>query len=382
VLPSQVPLYLQEFKGNSARAISVSLQPVDRAIYGREVQIRDLAQRLVYALAADAKRIDLPLPVSQANDDVGSVSEPDELLIVLRTILTTLTQTKYRGRVTLADGIEAFLFDRQGQGIIALWSRGDSARPRELAINLGQRPVRLDLWGNAAPLLNSDNTTGGRVLLDVGTMPIFLIDIDGQQAQLRASVAIDQPLMESSFHPHERRIRFTNSYDQAISGTLRLHGPEGWTFNPPNLGFTLNPGESFDRAVSLQFPYNCVAGNKTLRCEFTLASDKNATFSVPLAMKLGLTDVGMQTTALRDGRDIMIQQVITNYGERPINYSAFAMYPGQARQERVVTQLAPGATTIRRYRFHNVPRTPDGAARVGLKELEGTRILNDLVAIE
>lgn len=382
VLPDQIPLYLQEFKGKPDRTISVSLEPLDRAKYGRAEQIRDFAQRLVYTLSADAPRIDLPLPVTLSSDDVGSVSEPDELLIVLRTMLATLNGAKYRGRVSLADGIEAFLFDRQGQGIIALWSRGDSKEPREIVLNLGERPVRLDLWGHAAPLLNSDHVEGGRILLSVGAMPIFLVDIDGRQAQLRASVSIDQPLMESSFHPHERRIRFTNPYDRAITGSLHLHGPDAWTFNPPTFNFTLNPGETFDRTVTMQFPFNCVAGSKTIRCEFVLAGEKNPTFGVPLTLKLGLTDVGMQTIALRDGRDIIVQQMVTNYGDHPINYSAFAIYPEQARQERVVTDLAPGATTIRRYRFHNVPHTPNGAVRVGLKELEGNRILNDLVAVE
>lgn len=382
VLPDQIPLYLQEFKGKPERAISVSLQPLDRATYGREVQIRDLARRLIYTLSADAQRVDFPLPVTLSSDDVGAVSEPDELLIVMRTMLATLAGTRYQGRVQLGEGIEAFLFDRNGQGIIALWSRGDAKEPRELALNLGQRPVRVDLWGHAAPLLNSDHIEGGRVLLSVGTTPIFLMDIDGRQAQLRASVAIDQPLLESSFHPHERKIHFTNPYDRAISGTIHLHGPDGWTINPPTLSFTLNPGETFDRAVTLQFPYNCTAGSKTLRCEFALTTEKTPPFAVPLTLKLGLTDVGMQTIGLRDGRDIVVQQMVTNYGDHPINYAAFATYPGQARQERVVTDLAPGATTIRRYRFHNVPHTPNGAARVGLKELEGNRILNDVVGVE
>lgn len=382
VLPDQIPLYLQEFRGQPQRTISVSLQPLDRSKYGRAEQIRDFAQRLIYSLSADAQRIDLPLPVTLSSDDVGSVSEPDELLIVLRTMLATLSGAKYRGRVALADGIEAFLFDRNGQGMLALWGRGDSKDPRQIALNLGERPVRLDLWGHAAPLLNSDRAGGGRILLSVGTMPIFLVDIDGRQAQLRASVSIDQPLIESSYHPHERRIRFANPYDRAITGTLHLHGPDGWTLSPPTFSFTLNPGEAFDRAFTLQFPYNCVAGNKTIRCEFALSNERNPVFGVPLTLKLGLSDVGMQTIALRDGRDIVVQQMITNYGDHPINYSAFAMYPGQARQERVVTDLAPGATTIRRYRFQNVPPTPSGAARVGLKELEGNRILNDRVAVE
>jgi hypothetical protein len=382
VLPPQIPLYLEEFKGKHERTVSVTLELIDRAQYGREAQISDLAKRLIYTLSADATRIDFPLPVTLSNDDVGSASEPEELLVVLRTMLATLSGASYRGRLPLAEGVEAFLFDRQGHGVIALWSRGDSAGPLELALNLGERPVRLDLWGHAAPLVNSDHSHGGRVLLGVDTMPIFLVDIDGHQAQLRASVGINQPLLESTFHPHERRIHFTNAYDHAISGTMHLHGPDAWTLTPPTFSFNLNPGETFDKPVTIQFPYNSVAGSKTLRCEFVLAGEKNPTFGVPLTLKLGLTDVGMQTLAFRDGHDILVQQMVTNYGDRPISYAAFATYPSMARQERVVTSLAPGATTIRRYRFANVPRTPDGAARVGLKELEGTRILNDLVAVE
>jgi hypothetical protein len=57
------------------------------------------------------------------------------------------------------------------------------------------------------------------------------------------------------------------------------------------------------------------------------------------------------------------------------------MYPDQARQERLVLNLAPGATTVRRYRFTNVPTGQTVPVRVGLKELQGNRILNDSVDV-
>jgi len=47
---------------HSVHNLSISLNPLDRDRYGRQSQIRDLAQRVIYALAADAQRIDLPLP--------------------------------------------------------------------------------------------------------------------------------------------------------------------------------------------------------------------------------------------------------------------------------------------------------------------------------
>jgi hypothetical protein len=291
--------------------------------------------------------------------------------------------------VPIAEGVEAFLFDRDGQGVLALWDRGAHGSVRELAVNLGERPVSIDLWGNVTPLLRKarDKVDGkdlapGEVKLALGPMPIFLVDIDGQLAQTRASVGVDRPLIESSFQPHARRVRFTNAYRTAVGGSLRLKAPAGWTITPPTFQFTLNPGETFDREISIEIPYNSIAGAKTIGAEFTIQAERNATFTVPIAVSLGLSDVGMQTLALRDGRDVIVQQMITNYGDKPIDYGAFALFPGQPRQERLVTNLGPGRTTLKRYRFTNVNVGPGAKVRAGVKELVGTRILNDEVPVQ
>jgi hypothetical protein len=99
-------------------------------------------------------------------------------------------------------------------------------------------------------------------------------------------------------------------------------------------------------------------------------------------MSLGLSDVGMQTMALRDKNDLIVQQMISNYGDQPIDYTAFAVYPGQARQERLVTHLGPGRTIIKLYRFTDVTFIPNAKVRSGLKEVEGTRILNNETEIQ
>src|SRR5688500_8810286 len=231
----------------------------------------------------------------------------------MRTILTTLSGAAYRGKVPLAEGVEAFLFDRGGQGVLCVWERRSDRTAKRLALNLGPRAVSVDLWGNVTPLLRTRSDRGkGEVQIEIGPTPTFLIDIDGQQAQLRASVALDRPLLESSFVPHQRKFRFTNPYKQAIGGTVKLKAPVGWTLSPPTFTFTLNPGESFERALTIQFPYNSFAGGKTINAEFSLHGESE--FAVPISLKLGLSDVGMQTLALRDGADVVVQQMISNYG--------------------------------------------------------------------
>jgi hypothetical protein len=385
VLPAQVPLYMQDLRSADASNLSVTLAALDRRQYGRAVQIRDFAQRVVYALAAGAGRIDLPLPFDVRADAVGDLEKrPQEMLMVQRTLVTTLGGAVFKGRVPIAENVEAFLFDRNGQGVLVMWDRGPSAAGvKELAVNLGERPRRVDLWGNVTPLLTAADARGaGTTHLALGPMPILLVDIDAQVAMLRASVAIDRPLIESSFMSHARRVRFTNPYKTAISGQLKLKAPAGWTLNPPTHAFSLNPGETFDKELTIEFPYNSYAGAKTIEAQFMLQADRTSTFTVPLTLQLGLSDVGMQTLALRDGDDVFVQQTIQNYGDKPIDYGAFAIFPGAARQERLVTNLGAGRTTLKRYRFEKVKIAPGMRIRVGVKELNGSRILNDEVEIQ
>jgi hypothetical protein len=384
VLPEQIPLYMHDIRKHDRQGLSLSLQPLDRQLYGRELQIRDLAQRVVYALSADAQRIDIPLPFSVRREGEHLLGQPQELLMVVRTLITTLSGATPKGKVAIADDVEAFLFDRAGQGILALWDRGSQGGVKQLALHLGERPMAVDLWGNVTPLLRprEAGSQSGQVQLSLGPMPIFLIDIDAPLAQLRASVRFDRPLIESSFSAHSRRIRFVNPWKQTVSGSLKLTGPPGWTLNPPTLAFSVNPGETFEREIGIEFPYSSFAGPKTVHADFQIQADRACVLRVPLTLTLGLSDVGMRTLALRDGRDIVVQQFITNYGQRPIDYTAFATYPGEARQERLVTQLAPGRSTIKRYRFVNARVGPAAAVRVGLKELDGTRMLNEQVEIQ
>lgn len=379
VLPSQLPLYMQDISKHEGHNLSLSLQLLDEKQYGREAMIRDLAQRVVYALAADAQRIDVPLPFSVKTTNGKVIKQPNELVLIERTLLTTLSGARFGGKVPIDENIEAFLFQKGSQGILVAWSRGEVAGSQNITVNLGPRARIMDLWGASTPLLQSGE---GLVKLNIGTMPIFLTDIDAYAAQIRASVHFDQPLVESSFKPHIRKFMFTNPYPQAIGGTLRLRGPQGWTINPPTFHFTLNPGETFSRDVMIEFPYNSFAGVKTIDAEFDVQAERNIKFAVPVQLRLGLSDVGIQTLAIRDGKDVFVQQMISNYGDKPIDYTAFAVYPGQARQERLVTGLDPGRTTIKRYRFTNVKLVPGGVVRSGIKETFGERILNEQVEIQ
>jgi hypothetical protein len=393
ILPSELPLYIQDINSRQSDGkrhnLSLSLALLDRAQYGRDTQVRDLVQRVTYALAAGADRIDIPMPMNVRREGESWIVEPQETFIIVRTLIRTLGGAVFKGKIPVGDGVDAFLFDRGGHGLLVMWSKGDRSGLVPLDLNLGTRPMRLDMWGNVTPLQKPTTRAaapGGvessQVNIELGNMPIILTDIDAPIAQIRASVGLDQPLVESSFQVHQRKIHFVNSYPDAINGTLRLRPPPGWVVNPPTFNYSLQPGETFDRPITVEFPYNSIAGPKQIMGDFQIQDVPNGLFTVPIALNLGLSDVGMQTLALRDHNDVVVQQLITNYSEQPVDYIAFAVYPGQARQERLVTRLGAGKTIMKVYRFQDVTVPPDAKVRAGLKEMVGSRILNDTVPVQ
>ncbi|MGF1632261.1 MAG: hypothetical protein ACFCVE_00285 [Phycisphaerae bacterium] len=395
VLPEHIPLYIDEARRHGVKQVSVSLSPIDEVAYGRPERIADFAQRLGYALAGGADRLELPLPFDPAPADGQPLSHPQELLLVQRTLMMALGGSTYRGQVALADDAEALLFEKGGTGILLYWATRPG-HPSNITVALGGKPYRLDLMGrrNALPETaqeTDDAFADGRqadraalrgVNAPLEAMPAMIVGVDPNLSRLRASVRFEQPRVESDFAVHERVLTLTNTFSMPISGDIRLAGPQGWRVQLEPRHFALQPGETYRGVARIQFPYNSLAGRKILKAHIGIRSDDWQAVEAPVGLELGLSEVGLQTLAVRQGSAIMVQQVITNYADRAIAYSAFVHVPGLARQERLVTDLEAGKTVIKRYRFEGLLDTGSIKFRSGLREMEGTRILNEEVELE
>ena len=387
ILPEQLEAYVDEARdAPGGRAVSLTLFPIDRAKYGDATQQRDLALRVAHALAAGVDRIDLPLPMSARvrGDDVAA--DPEPLLPTQRTLVRQLSNARFVGRAALADDVDGFCFDQGGRGLMLVAPRGDAADAfaRKLSLTLGRDAGRLDLSGRSSTLRRS--TAPGRVDdvdLDVAAMPFFVTDVDLPLVMLRASLALDKPLIESTPGPHARTLTFKNDFDSPITGTIRLAAPKGWIASMSASTFNLNPGETFDGPLSILLPSNVAAGRTKLIAEIRIEERDDRRLTLPVPVTVGLADVGMRSFALRvDGGEVVVQQIITNYGSSPIDYTAFAQVPGRARQERLVSNLAPGKSVVRRYRFAAATAVEAKSCRSGLKELQGVRMLNQEVPID
>ena len=377
VLPQHLPLYVNDAIAHGNDRLSLTLHPLTADAYGRATQVRDFAQRIAFAAASGVKRIDLPLPFIERTDPEAVGREPADTLLAQRTLLTALAGATYQGRMPLGDDVEALLFDRDGDGVLVAWTKSPQAKPKSMNVMLGASPRAVDLNGNVSPVLRP-RSQDGTTEVTVGPTPSLVIGVDGLLARLRSGFAFDNPMLESSHKPHVRRLRFKNPYPTTLGGRLKLIGPAGWTMTPQTPAFTLAAGEAYDGVVTIDVPYSSLSGNKPV--DVAVELDSGASFRVPLSLRLGLGDLGVDASAFRDGNDIVVQQIITNYATQPADYTAFAVFTGAARQERLVRGLQPGQTVIKRYRF---PNAGDGAKRVrsGVREMQGTRSLNEEIAL-
>ncbi len=371
ILPTEIPAYLNDLltRPGGPLVASVSLRPRDAD--SAAARATDLVQRIVYTLSASLARVDVPVP--------WTAGQPTEMCPVERTLTGALSGAACRGRLPVADGVEAFLFERPDaapgdHGVVVLWADPTApAADRTVPVRLGTHLTRIDLWGNAVALPPG-------AALRVGSVPEIVTGVDAPLARFRASVALTPATVESVLQrPQVRHLHLTNPYDQPVAGTVRLRGPAGWSISPSTVPFELAPGESLDRDVGVDLPMNARAGRNVVSADVELQADRPLKLSLPLAMTVGLSDVGLQSTAFRDGPvAVVVQQRITNYGEHPVDYTAYVACPGQPRVERLVTALAPGQTMLKRYRL--VVATPPGQPvrmKAGLRETDGPHVLNE-----
>ncbi len=203
IKPSQIPLYVKDFKTAAGEDLFLHIDPLDPATYSQSDRLSDFAQRLIYARSTNpsATLIDLPLVRRPTLSSTGSHSEPLDLFIVYRTLVRTLGNADYRREITLGTGIHAFLFARPNSGALALWT--DSPDSATLDIPLGDSPRAIELTGSSKPLTVDPATR--LTQLTITNTPIIIDHIDAQLVELRASFAIANPRLPAGRRNHSHR---------------------------------------------------------------------------------------------------------------------------------------------------------------------------------
>jgi len=344
--------------------------PPDRFDHAQRAQ--DLVHRLVRAWAEQPAAIYLDRPWTAAPGRRPALL-PDPLLGVYVNTVQRLAGRRFVGSTRLAPGVPALILEGPDGGALVAWNQTHPDDQVAAELYLGPHPQIVDIWGNHQPLPTRD----GRHRVHIGRMPTFIEGVNPRLARFRAGLELDPGFLESSYKVHETKLVMTNPWPTAVSGRLRLTGLDDWRIQPRVFNFDIPAGQRIEIPLEVSFPASELAGEKTLGAEIDLDADQPYYIRAGVAAEVGLPGVDYHGTLLVDGADVLLVAQITNRGDQPQSFYAFAMAPQHPRQERIVAKLAPGQTLMKRFRFAGAADALAGRSiRAGLRQMDGPAMLN------
>jgi hypothetical protein len=364
--PQELPGILAQFNG---RIGDVYIDTTAGSLT-RLGRLSDLALRYAYMRSAGAEQIFMPPPWKILED---GTFEPDELLIVGRTLAGWLGDTQCTGVARLSESTVAVIFRKGAEGRMLLHSQGNAAEEPPIRLRLPEAAFGVDLWGRRHELTRQDD----QVILPVDGQPMIIAGCDADALALRASLRVAPEVLNSQFDRQSVAISFVNPYGQPVTGTVKLTAPEGWTVQPRMLRFGLEPGQEWSSPLSVWFPYRETTGLKKMDVRVEVEARDGRFIEAPAYFYLTPRDVDFDTfIALQPNGDMEVRASILNRSSGPISYECFAQVPNRARQSTLIRQLAPGARAEKVFRF---PRGTDLYGKVlhtGLVENGGRGVVN------
>lgn len=341
----------------------------------------DLALRMLYGWEGGAAGLAIDKPWIITGNE-GQALLPDPMLGVFSNVAARLTDRRVVGRLPIGEGMRGMVLDGAAGGAIVAWRTSADEHDAVIDMNLGNEPILIDLWGNRSPV----SLVNGRHQIPLTSSPVFIEGIDANLALFRAGFAVDRPLIESTQEPHARKLLLTNPWPRTITGELQIIGPKGWIASPSRHTFSIGAGQRLELPVTLRFPVSEVAGQKELVARFSFTADRQYQVDIETPLELGLEDVSFQATlavepsrdpATPDALEAVVVALVTNTGGEPKSLFVFANLPQRPRQEVPISQLEPGQTVLRTFRFPDAGRLiRDFAIRAGVRQTNGPAMLN------
>ncbi len=352
----------------------VTIEPLPKQQYVLDVRARDLVRRMLVAKIGGATGIFITNPFDDETGVMKSDGTPTELLLPFRTTATLISGAKYIGSITMPNGSQNYIFEHNGEALMAVWND----RPTTEKIYLGERLEQVDLWGRRQSVPEMNNGQGHRrQVVDVGPMPVFLTGVHLGITKWRMAFHFDKKQLSSVFGREQlASYSFSNAFPQGVGGRLQLNTPEVWDTNTREISFKLATGDRQSESFRVVLGTDASSGPQRVRIDFDLTADRQYQFSVYRTMEVGLGDVVVElSTRLDESGNLVVEQQVINHTEEFVSFNCLLFAPGRRRLRQQINHLGQGSTTIDFV-------LPDGAELLGKKlwlraeEIGGNRLLN------
>ena len=376
--PSEIPGQLDESIPEAGyQQIWAFLQFPPPEPYRRLPWLIDVAKRLIFAQQSNVDKIFVRQPWLRRSGTGGTLIEPMEPFLVLRTVLSLLDDATYMGQLETAEGVTCHAFDRDGRAVLVMWDDGAPMAGRSRDLYLYGTTHMVDLWGRQSAL----SVSSGTVTLPLSPVPVFIHAAETWLVRFRRSLKFEPLLLPSESTFHEHQVLIHNSRKDPISGSIRVKPPKGWQIRPSHFTFAVQGNETFAQKVRIQSAPRAPAGRKQIEARVIIDAAKLYEFTVYLPLQLDLSDMDVSADLVVEGETVVVRHRITNRSDEVVTFRSFADAPGRKRQTMNILGLQPDQTVVKAHRFPGGRALSGNDIRVGLKQVKGPRSHNLIVAV-
>ena len=312
---------------------------------------------------------------------------PHAAYAALYNLANQLGERRIVGELPLSPGLrcyviagEGFGVDPNARGAIVAWNEAADPAVAFIDSYLGKGPfTRVDVFGNRSPVLaasplgtpdGSESSLVGlphqRIALD--ETPVFIEGVDPYVVLFAASARLEPPFIPAVLAEHRHILVLANPWPTRLSGRLRIaqpadeHTVQRWNITPTGLiDFSILPGQTLRMPVALSFGPGEEAGVRDLRLAIApVAHEPYPPLRIDLPIEIGLRDIEF-TPSVRigpelTGPNVVVSATVTNRSAEPRTLIVSLVAPpeaGQATQQRAISDLAPGDSTVVQFKIQN-----------------------------
>ncbi|MFW5653206.1 MAG: hypothetical protein ACOC0P_04100, partial [Planctomycetota bacterium] len=383
IRPDQIAEYVAMYQhGDVPASFVLETLPGDR--YAATSVTDDLMKRTILAWEARAPELWINRPWNHIGRRTIKPA-PTPILPVWHNLAAHLAGRHASSRMPVAPGVVAIIFHGPNGGTIAIWN--DAPREHEIPVSLylGEAPAFItDAMGNRTPI----DLVDGEHQFTIGRRPMFIDGADIDLALFRSHLRVMPEFVEASSAMQQHDLVLYNPWKVPLSGRFRIVGPRGWRFPTRMQRLSIAPGETRRFALDFSLPLNEIAGATAIEFEMQLqARHALSRLRVSAPIEVGHKRVVLNPSYYLDPQvsgpaDLVVRHEITNRSEQPVWLKTFVTARGFKYQEQPISNLGPGETAVRLFRFAGAGESLAGQrVKVGLRELDGSGQLNLILDI-
>lgn len=350
----------------------ISIQPLSRTKHKSQVRAGDLVKRLVMAKAGGAEAIFAHRLFDPEYGLLNPDGSPTELFLTWRAAVDALRGAEYLGALRLQGGSRNFVFDRDGEGIVVLWSK----KPTTEELNGAENATVQDAWGRTRRL--SKRAGSNKRLVAVDSMPRIVRGCSAPVLRWILSTRLEVRNFESRTTAQQQALLFVNPFPQGVNGKVKLIPPKRWQVQPRTWDIRSAAGERVRLPMTVKVPDNVSQGTVPVRIEFEISADRPQKFEVLREFRVVMGDMAIKVEdrMLPDGR-LEIRQTITNntQPEEVLSFRCTLLAPNVRRQRRTVTKLGRGKDR-RVYFLRDAAALRGKTLQIRAEQIGGNRLLN------